>query len=116
MDIQLTPEDVKALRIRDKVEAMRGCATFYETVIVDGREIPNLMMKLRDGTDGKVSLQFDRRFEIDVPQEYAPRVAWMIANSFAVGQGFACLASLNKDRPFAPEVRGLSSKDLGPKA
>jgi len=111
MDIQLTPEDVKALRIRDKVEAMRGCAIFYETVIVDGREIPNLMMKLRDGTfkfvgeRSKCFQSFSNGFtsnEVDV----RPR----IESSFCCrDRKFFCVVAVKLDQPCnCSELRVIS--------
>lgn len=109
-----TPEEARALAIRDAVEAMRGCQTDYHSVVIEGREIPKLAMKIRKDTPpDTVSLQLDGRWEIDVPFDIAPTVAWMIANALAVGSGYAHLGSMNKERPFAPEVRGLPSGLLG---
>ena len=113
MNTEPTPEEAKALMIRDRVEDMKGCTTDYHTVVVEGREIPKLRMKQRDDTNGKVSLQLDGRWEIDLPSEQAPTVAWMIANALAIGEGYAFLGSPNKDKPFASEVRGLPSSLLG---
>ena len=109
-EINPTPEEAEALRVRDAVEAMKGCQTHYHTVVVENREIPKMRMTERNGL---VSLQLDSRWEIDLPPELAPQVAWMIANALAVGAGYAHLGSLSKDRPFAPEVRGLASSLLG---
>ena len=111
---QHTPEDARALLIRDAVEAMKGCASYYLSVVVEGREIPGLRMKDRNDTpSGMISLQVDGRFEIDVPAEFAPSVAWLVSQALAVGSGFAFLGSETKDRPFAPTVGYLPSAQIG---
>ena len=109
MDVNPTPEEAEELRVSDAVEAMKGCQSSYYTVVVEGREIPKMRMTERNGM---VSLQLDGRWEIDLPPALAPQVAWMVANALAVGQGYAHLGSPNKERPFAPEVFGLSSSLL----
>ena len=111
-DINPTPEEAAALQLRDTIESMKGVSTHYLTVVIEGREIPGLMMMDRGEM---ISLQLDRRFEIDVPIEYAHPVAWMMANALAIGAGYPYLGSPNKDRPFAPEVRGLPNGLLGEK-
>lgn len=113
-DFEYTPEDARKLRIRDAVEQMKGCRSDYLSVVVEGREIPKLRMKERADTEsGMISLQVDGRFEIDVPAEYAPSVAWLVAQSLAIGSGYAFLGSETKDRPFAPEARGIPSGMVG---
>lgn len=109
-DINPTPEEAHTMAVRDQVEAMKGSVSDYHSVLVENRVIPGLMMKVRGD---HVDLQFDGRWSIDVPLEYAPRVAWMLANAIAVGRGYAHLGSLDKNRPFAPEARGLPSSLLG---
>jgi hypothetical protein len=74
------------------------------TAIVEGREIPRLMVKER-GPD-KITINLDNRWEIDVPRELSGSICWMVANALAIGEGYAFLGSPNKDKPFAPEVIG----------
>ena len=105
-----TPEEVAALKLRDTINDMKGVSTHYLTVVIEGREVPGLLMMDRGD---RISLQLDRRFEIDVPIECAHPVAWMLANALAIGAGYPYLGSPNKDRPFAPEVRGLPSGLIG---
>lgn len=93
-----SPEDLVRAR-------MQGAAHAGYKVEVDGRAIPCLTMHY-NGQDGHVSIVLDGRWEIDVPFEYAERVAWMIANANAIGQGYSHLGAPNKDKPYAPEVRG----------
>jgi hypothetical protein len=71
------------------------------TAVVDGREIPKMMVMERGN---EITIQLDGRFGIDVPRILSERVCWMIANALAIGEGYAFLGSPNKDRPFAPEV------------
>ena len=74
------------------------------TAIVEGREIPRLMVKERGAVTITVCL--DRRWEIDIPREHSGAICWMIANALAIGAGYSHLGAMNKDRPFAPEVIG----------
>lgn len=77
------------------------------TAIVEGREIPRMMVKERGEM---VTVNLDNRWEIDVPRELSASICWMIANALAIGEGYAFLGSPNKDKPFAPEVIGPFGK------
>lgn len=78
------------------------------TVQVEGRAIPRLAIH-RLGDD-QVTFILDERFAIDVPNEVAHRVAWMVANALAIGEGYPSLNATEKSRPFAPEVRFLGDR------
>lgn len=73
-------------------------------VVVEGRQIP-LLTGLHEGDH--TALIVDRRFSVSVPNAYAERVAWLLANAIAVASGYAYLGSANKDMPFAPQVTEL---------
>nr|WP_313012750.1 hypothetical protein [Brucella intermedia] len=89
----------------DRVEAMKGCVQAGYTVVVEGHEIPKLSM-LDEGVT--IHLILDGRFGINVPRDFAPQVAWLVANALAVGQGYSHLGAKSKDHPFAPEVVNLN--------
>lgn len=72
----------------------------YHQVVVEGRAIPRLTGYPRE--DGTTSLIVDDRFCVDVPNDLAPQVAWLVANAMAVGAGYTHLAASNKDQCFAP--------------
>ena len=82
-----------------------GCQITGHTAVVEGREIPRMMVKSRG--DHLITIRLDRRFEIDVPRELSGAVCWMIANALAIGEGYPYLGSETKDRPFAPQVMGI---------
>lgn len=92
-----SPEDLVRAR-------MQGASRTGYKVEVEGRAVPCLAMKY--GVEGHVTLVLDDRWEIDVPFAYAERVAWMVANANAIGQGYSHLGAPNKDKPYAPETRG----------
>lgn len=79
------------------------CGPFqYHKVVVEGRAIPGLT-GFPDG-DGFTALIVDGRFSITVPDDYAHRVAWLIANAIAVAKGYPCLSATSKEMPFAPII------------
>jgi len=77
------------------------------TAIVDGRAIPKLLV--RKCGDDLITIQLDRRFEIDVPKELSASICWMIANALAIGEGYSHLGAESKDKPFAPQVLCIDS-------
>ena len=88
----------------DPIRAMKGPQQSGYQVIVEGRAIPKLTM-IDDGP--VISLILDGRFCVPVPRDLAPQVAWLVANALAIGEGYPFLGSASKERPFAPEVRGI---------
>lgn len=80
-------------------------------VQVEGRIIPGLTGRKR----GEVTeLIVDSRFGVDVPNDLAPQVAWLIANAMAVAQGYTHLGAASRDaRPFAPIAVGLTQAVVG---
>lgn len=74
------------------------------TAVVEGREIPRLMVYERG--EREITIMLDRRFAIDVPRELSGYICWMIANALAIGQGYSHLGAETKERPFAPQVSG----------
>ncbi|QDP67015.1 MAG: hypothetical protein Unbinned3138contig1000_57 [Prokaryotic dsDNA virus sp.] len=77
------------------------------TAVVDGREIPRLMVYERSD---QITITLDRRFEIDVPREHSGSVCWMIANALAIGEGYSHCGAESKSLPFAPQVQGPHGK------
>ena len=74
------------------------------TAVVEGKEIPQLMVYER--VEKEITILLDRRFAIDVPREISHSVCWMIANALAIGEGYPFLGAKTKDKPFAREVVG----------
>ena len=72
------------------------------TAVVEGREIPRLMVRECGGD--QITICLDNRFEIDVPRERSAQICWMVANALAIGEGYAFLGSPDKSKPFAREV------------
>ena len=97
-------DNVTALRDPDAGVVDFGVQIAGYTAIVEGREIPRLMVRER-GSD-QITIILDRRFGIDVPRELSGCICWMIANALAIGEGYPFLGALTKDHPFAPEVIG----------
>lgn len=73
------------------------------TAIVEGREIPGIMVFERGD---KITVNLDRRFSIDVPREVSGSICWMIAQALAIGSGYPHIGAESKVRPFAPKVVG----------
>ena len=97
-------ENVTNLRDPDAGVVSFGVPISGYTAVVEGREIPRLMVKERGPS--LITICLDRRWEIDVPREHSGSICWMIANALAIGEGYAFLGSPNKNKPFAPEVIG----------
>lgn len=76
-------------------------------VVIEGREIPRLQARRFQARPGMVSFLLDRRFGLDVPEEYAYQVAHYIANAMAIGAGYPWLGAEAKSTPFAPQVREI---------
>ena len=74
-------------------------------VVIEGRLIPNLTAR-RDGDS--VTLVVDDRLSVTIPSDVAYQVAWLVANAMAIGAGYPSLSAETKDRPFAPQARGLT--------
>ncbi len=87
------------------VKSLFGAITDAATCVVEGRQIPRLMIRERE--DGQIELILDRRFAIDVPPTLAPQVAWLVANALAIGEGYTHLGAETKDSSFAPKVMTL---------
>jgi hypothetical protein len=68
-------------------------------VQVEGRIIPRLT-GFKDGD--KIALVVDGRWSASFTEDDARQAAWLIANALAVGEGYAHLGAMNKDRAFAP--------------
>lgn len=81
-----------------------GVAITGYTAIVEGRQIPGLMVKERG--KAQITIILDNRWEIDVPREQSGKICWMIANALAIGEGYSHLGALSKNHPFAPSVIG----------
>jgi len=88
------------------VDFLIGPFSYYQ-VVIEGRAIPRLT-----GYKGetKTWLRLDNRFGIEVPNDLAYQVAWMLANALAIGEGFAFLGSETKERPFAPKSMELGER------
>jgi hypothetical protein len=80
----------------------------YHKVVVDGRAIPRLTGY--PNGDDMTTLIVDARFAIDVPNNIASSVAWLVANALAVGEGYPHLGALTKDMPFAPTISQAGSE------
>lgn len=91
---------------RDRIEDMKGCKRFGYSVVVEGREIP--LLSMIDEVE-HIHLTLDNRLSIDIPRDYAPQVAWLVANALAIGQGYPSLNAQTKDMPFAPSVVHLEA-------
>ena len=74
------------------------------TAVVEGREIPGLLVWER-GED-KITILLDRRFAIDVPRELSGSVCWLVAQALAIGSGYTHIGAPHPGTPFAPEVVG----------
>lgn len=88
-----------------QAELLAGPFTEYR-VVVEGRCIPGLT-GFKDGD--KIALVVDGRFSASLSESDARDVAWLLANALAVGQGYACLSSESRDRPFAPQVMSIET-------
>lgn len=88
----------------DPVETLKGKFRDGWSVVVEGRQIPRLV--LRDHGD-HVSFSLDGRFRLDVPRELAHPVASFVANAMAIGAGYPWFGADTKDRPFAPRLTQL---------
>jgi hypothetical protein len=73
----------------------------FETyrVQVEGRIIPRLTGRPEGD---RVALVVDGRFTASFSKEDAYQAAWLIAQAFAIGDGYAHLGAEQKGRPFAP--------------
>lgn len=79
---------------------------FHEhRVVVDGRFVPNLT---GHQSNGNVTLVVDHRFGIDVPEDIAPQVAWLVAQAMAVCSGYPHFSADSKDAPFAAKAMEVS--------
>ena len=76
-------------------------------VMVDGRIIPRLT-GFHDGD--KIALVVDGRFSASFSPADAYQAAWLIAEAFAIGEGYSSMNALNKERPFAPIGNAIGAK------
>ena len=74
-------ENVTNLRDPDAGVVSFGVPISGYTAVVEGREIPRLMVKERGPS--LITICLDRRWEIDVPREHSGSICWMIANALA---------------------------------
>ena len=100
----MTDDNVTQLH-PDPIESLKGIPRDGWTVVVEGREIPRLV--LRDHGGDHVSFTLDGRFGLDVPRDLAHPVASFVANAMAIGAGYPWLGAETKDRPFAPRLMQL---------
>jgi hypothetical protein len=88
-------------------ELLIGPFTEYR-VVVDGRVIPRLTGRAQGDM---VSFTVDGRFGAECPKEYAYGMAWLIAQAFAIGEGYPHLGADTKDHPFAPVAMAISTTE-----
>jgi hypothetical protein len=91
-----------------EVPSIIGSYTEDYSVVVEGREIPN--MRCVDKGDS-IDIILDRRFCYTFPKELAYLAAAFAAQAMAIGAGYPHLGAPNKDRPFAPQVMLIGSED-----
>jgi hypothetical protein len=87
----------------ERPELLIGPFETYK-VVVEGRAIPKLTGWPRGD---ETTLVLDGRLAIDVPNDLAPQVAWLVANALAIGAGYSHLGAESKDQPFAPQIAPL---------
>lgn len=69
-------------------------------VVVEGRRIPGLTAWPESETQTMLTL--DGRLSIIIGNRDLERVAWLVANALAIGQGYSHMGALQKGFPFAP--------------
>jgi hypothetical protein len=75
---------------------------------LDGKVIPLLTGRKLDS--GRVWLELDHRFAGDFSEEDAWQVAHLVASALAIGQGYSSYMADNKDQPFAPFGKEISTE------
>ena len=90
----------------DAIAAMFGPETPGNSLVIDGRLIPGIRVHDRGP---QVEFILDGRFSFSFPRDQALQAASFAAAALAIGSGYSHIGATNKDRPFAPELIGLSS-------
>lgn len=95
----------------DMIEQMRGATRSGESVVIDGRDVPNLRMLDRGA---EIEFVLDNRMSFSFPREWAYLAAAFAAQSMAVGAGHPSLSAPHRSTiPYAPEVRRLDGMPTG---
>jgi len=89
--------------ISDVISEMTGVEIKGNTVILENKEIPKLIMQ-HDKEKKEVRFILDGRFAYIFPEELARYVADFVATAMAIGAGFGHYAAPDKLRHFAPSV------------
>jgi hypothetical protein len=94
--------------VHDSEHGLESVGPFHEWRIkCDGYGVP----KLTGRADGKgmFHLSLDHRFGIEVPEQYAHQVVWLIANALAIGAGYSCFGENSRiANPFKVRMSGIS--------
>lgn len=90
----------------DIINEMKGPPETGYSVVVDGRRVPNLMMRERDD---EVEFVLDGRFGYSFPRELALLAASFAAEAMAIGAGYPSFNAESRDHPFAPRVMKIEA-------
>lgn len=88
-------------------DSMKGPERSGQSVIIDGRAVPNLHMR-ENGEE--VIFVLDERLAFGFPREWAFLAAAFAANAMAIGAGYSHVCGETKDRSFAPRCGPIESE------
>ena len=95
----------------DMIEQMRGAMRSGASVVIDGREVPRIMMHDRGA---EIEFILDGRMSYSFPREWAYLAAAFAGTAMAVGAGHPSLSAPHRSTmPYAPEVMRLDGLPTG---
>lgn len=89
------------VNINQNAPSIVGAERKYNSVVVDGRQIPNMGCIDRDS---HIEIILDNRWSYIFPKEIAHLAASLAANAMAIASDYSYLGAENKNHPFAPAV------------
>lgn len=102
-----------AFEAHESEHGLESVGPFSEWRIkLDGYGVPKLTGRADD--QGMFHLCLDHRFGIEVPEQYAHQVAWLVANALAIGAGYSCFGDNSQiANPFKCRMTGINlSSDI----
>ena len=93
-------------KANDVVPEMIGPQAVGNSVVIDGRIIPNMMCIDR----GKeIEFILDSRFSYTFPRELSYLAAAFAAQAMAIGAGYPFLGAESREMPFAPKIMHIDN-------
>jgi len=100
--------DEPMFSVEESKTGLESIGPFNEWRIkLDGYRVPKLSG--RADSNGVFHLCLDHRFGIEIPEDYAYQVVWLIANALAIGAGYSCFGENSRiANPFQCRMSGIS--------